>query len=113
MTKPFSDKTASVIDSEIHRIVTECYDRCKKLLTEKSAEVERVAQFLLKKEVITREDMIDLLGERPFPDQNDAFDKYIKSKKERALEEKNKKAREAKKNDGDDDDKEDKEEKDN
>lgn len=88
MTKPFSDKTAALIDSEVHRIVDECYSRCKKLLSEKSKEVELVAQYLLKKEVITREDMVRLLGKRPFPDQNDAFDKYIKSKEERELEKK-------------------------
>lgn len=79
-TKPFSDKTASVIDDEIHRIVSECHERCRKLLTEKSAEVEKVAQRLLAKEVITREDMIELLGKRPFPNRNDAFDKYLEGK---------------------------------
>ena len=79
-TKPFSDKTASVIDDEIHRIVSECHERCRKLLTEKSADVEKVAQRLLAKEVITREDMIELLGKRPFPNRNDAFDKYLEGK---------------------------------
>lgn len=81
-TKPFSDKTAKTIDSEIHRIVDECYKRCKNLLTEKSQEVEKVAQRLLQKEVITREDMIELLGKRPFPNRNDAFDKYLENKLE-------------------------------
>jgi AFG3 family protein len=81
-TKPFSDKTASLIDSEIHRIVDECYKRCRDLLTEKSAEVEKVAERLLTKEVITREDMIELLGKRPFPNRNDAFDKYLEKKLE-------------------------------
>lgn len=79
-TKPFSDKTASVIDDEIHRIVSECHERCRKLLTEKSADVEKVAERLLAKEVITREDMIELLGKRPFPNRNDAFDKYLEGK---------------------------------
>jgi len=97
MTKPFSDKTAALIDSEVHRIVNECYCRCKKLLTEKSKEVEVVAQHLLKKEVITREDMIRLLGKRPFPDQNDAFDKYIKSKEEREMEKKGSKGKDERK----------------
>lgn len=80
MTKPFSNKTASVIDSEIHRIVDECYERCRALLVERAAEVEKVAQRLLAKEVITREDMIELLGKRPFPNRNDAFDKYLEGK---------------------------------
>lgn len=82
-TKPYSEKTSQTIDKEIHRIVDECHERCRKLLTEKANEVELVAQRLLTREVITREDMIELLGKRPFPDMNDAFDKYIKSDKEK------------------------------
>lgn len=80
LTKPFSDKTNKLIDQEVQRIVRECYDKCKNLLKEKSNEVELVAQELLKKEFITREDMIRLLGKRPFPETNDAFDKYLDGK---------------------------------
>lgn len=77
LTKPFSDETGDIIDSEVYRIVQECHDRCTKLLKEKAEDVEKIAQVLLKKEVLTREDMIDLLGKRPFPERNDAFDKYL------------------------------------
>lgn len=80
LTKPFSDETNKIIDEEIERIVKECHSKCKELLTEKSKEVEIVAQELLKKEFITREDMIRLLGKRPFPETNDAFDKYLDGK---------------------------------
>ncbi|GEQ67550.1 hypothetical protein JCM33374_g1215 [Metschnikowia sp. JCM 33374] len=80
LTKPFSDETNNIIDEEIKRIVTDCHDKCKDLLTEKSEAVELVAQELLKKEFITREDMIRLLGKRPFPETNDAFDKYLDGK---------------------------------
>lgn len=80
LTKPFSDETNKIIDEEIERIVKECHSKCKQLLTEKSKEVEIVAQELLKKEFITREDMIRLLGKRPFPETNDAFDKYLDGK---------------------------------
>ncbi|CCK70514.1 m-AAA protease subunit YTA12 KNAG_0E02550 [Huiozyma naganishii CBS 8797] len=77
LTKPFSEETGDTIDSEIYRIVQECHERCTKLLKEKSEDVEKIAQLLLKKEVLTREDMIHLLGKRPFPERNDAFDKYL------------------------------------
>lgn len=80
LTKPFSDETNRIIDEEVQRIVDECYQSCLELLTEKSKEVELVAQELLKKEYITREDMIRLLGKRPFPETNDAFDKYLDGK---------------------------------
>ncbi|GME80467.1 unnamed protein product [Ambrosiozyma monospora] len=81
-TKPYSDHTALAIDEEIRRIVAECHEKCKNLLIEKADQVELVAQELLTKEVITREDMIRLLGKRPFPNRNDAFDKYLASKSE-------------------------------
>ncbi|GME95724.1 unnamed protein product [Ambrosiozyma monospora] len=83
MTKPYSERTAKTIDSEIRRIVDECHERCKNLLIEKADQVELVAQELLTKEVITREDMIRLLGKRPFANRNDAFDKYLASKDEK------------------------------
>lgn len=77
LTKPFSEETATIIDEEVYRIVQECHDRCTKLLKEKAEELEKVARLLLKKEVLTREDMISMLGKRPFPERNDAFDKYL------------------------------------
>lgn len=77
LTKPFSEETANIIDEEVYRIIQECHERCTKLLQEKAEELEKVAQLLLKKEVLTREDMISMLGKRPFPERNDAFDKYL------------------------------------
>lgn len=61
----------------MHRVIDEAHTKCKKLLTEKIKEVEKVAQELLAKEVITREDMIRLIGPRPFEEKNEAFKKYL------------------------------------
>lgn len=74
--KPFSEETARKIDMEVKRIVDVAYNKCKTLLTEKKNEVEIVAEELLKKEVIGRDDMIRLLGKRPFGDHKD-FEKYF------------------------------------
>ena len=74
--KPFSEETARNIDSEVRRIVDEAYRQCKDLLTEKKEEVGIVAEELLKKEVIGREDMVRLLGKRPFDDRKE-FEKYF------------------------------------
>lgn len=74
----YSEKTAKLIDEEVKRFIDEAYDACKKLLTEKIDLVDKVAEEVYKKEVLTREDMIRLVGPRPFPERNDAFDKYIK-----------------------------------
>lgn len=79
--KPFSEKTAELIDEEVRRIIREAHFKCKTLLESKKAEIGLVAEELLSKEVITREDMIRLLGPRPFPERNDAFDKYLDKSK--------------------------------
>jgi len=76
LTKPFSEDTAKNIDMEVKRIVDEAYKQCKDLLTEKKHEVGLVAEELLKKEMLGREDMIRLLGPRPFEDSQD-FHKYF------------------------------------
>ncbi|KAJ4304868.1 AAA ATPase afg3 [Kalmusia sp. IMI 367209] len=76
LQKPFSEETAKNIDFEVKRIVDEAYQQCKDLLTEKKHEVGLVAEELLKKEMLGREDMIRLLGPRPFEDPQD-FHKYF------------------------------------
>lgn len=68
--KPYSEETAQMIDQEVRALIAEAYDRTMKLLIERKAEVDKVAQRLLEKEVLGREDMISLLGVRPFPEQS-------------------------------------------
>ncbi|ODV98540.1 hypothetical protein PACTADRAFT_31929 [Pachysolen tannophilus NRRL Y-2460] len=75
--KPFSEKTAELIDNEVKGLVDHAYTKCKEILTAKLDEVDLVAKELLSKEVMTRDDMIRLLGERPFKERNDAFEKYL------------------------------------
>ncbi|KAI1096719.1 ATP-dependent metallopeptidase Hfl [Rostrohypoxylon terebratum] len=76
--KPFSEQTGQTIDAEVRRIIEQAYKRCKDLLLEKKAEVGLIAEELLKKEVLVRDDMIRLLGPRPFADRDD-FSKYFGS----------------------------------
>ncbi len=75
--KPFSEETAKNIDQEVRRIVDDAYKQCRELLTAKKKEVGIVAEELLKKEVLTREDMLRLLGKRPFEDPNREFARYF------------------------------------
>ncbi|KAI1006764.1 Mitochondrial respiratory chain complexes assembly protein [Podosphaera aphanis] len=74
--KPFAEATAQTIDHEIRRIVDEAYKQCKDLLTMKKKEIGIVAEELLSKEVLDRNDMLRLLGKRPFDDNKD-FEKYF------------------------------------
>ena len=63
--KPFSEATAQALDKAVHSMVKKAHARTTELLTEKKADVEKVAKLLMEKEVITREDMRRLLGPRP------------------------------------------------
>ncbi|KAF8640855.1 hypothetical protein AX17_000503 [Amanita inopinata Kibby_2008] len=75
-TKPFSERTAETLDAEVRKMITNAYERTRDLLTAHREDVEKVAQLLLEKEVITREDMIKLLGKRPFSRPDD-MDKWL------------------------------------
>ncbi|KAF4343063.1 mitochondrial respiratory chain complexes assembly YTA12 [Fusarium beomiforme] len=81
MQKPFAESTAQQIDQEVSRIVEAAYQRCRDLLTSKKKEVGLIAQELLKKEVLVRDDMVRILGKRPFGDNED-FEKYFGGGKE-------------------------------
>jgi AFG3 family protein len=74
--KPFSEETARNIDSEVRRIVDDAYKKCRDLLTEKKEQVGLVAEELLRKEMLVRDDLVRLLGPRPFGD-NQEFAKYF------------------------------------
>lgn len=79
--KPFSEATARAIDSEVRRLVDSAYAQCKELLVAKKEDVAKVAEELLKLEVLTRDDMVRLLGKRPFEDNKD-FEKYFSGGKD-------------------------------
>lgn len=74
--KPFSEETARNIDQEVRRIVDEAYKQCKDLLEEKKDQVQAIAEELLKKEMLVRDDLVRILGPRPFADKGD-FHKYF------------------------------------
>lgn len=74
--KPFSEETARNIDSEVRRIVEEAHKQCRELLTAKKKEVGIVAEELLSKEVLSRDDLVRLLGPRPWPESSE-FAKYF------------------------------------
>lgn len=81
MQKPFAEATAQQIDQEVSKIVEQAYAKCRDLLTEKKEEVGLIAQELLKKEMLVRDDMVRILGKRPFGDNED-FEKYFGGGKE-------------------------------
>ncbi|KAL2020002.1 hypothetical protein VTK56DRAFT_9002 [Thermocarpiscus australiensis] len=74
--KPFAESTAQTIDAEVRRIVDEAYKQCKELLTAKKREIGLVAEELLRKEVLTRDDLVRLLGPRQWPEKEE-FSKFF------------------------------------
>lgn len=77
--KPFSEDTARSIDLEVRRIIEEAHKQCRDLLTEKRKELGIVAEELLSKEVLGRDDLVRLLGPRPYPESGE-FAKYFDGK---------------------------------
>ncbi len=65
-TKPYSEKTAEIIDEEISKLIEEQYQRVKDLLSKNKDKLKKLAQRLLEKEVIFKEDLEEILGKRPF-----------------------------------------------
>jgi ATP-dependent metalloprotease FtsH len=70
-TKPFSESTAQTIDIEVKKIIEEAYERAKKILRENKDKLEQLADILLKKEVIFREDLEHIFGKRAFEDAHE------------------------------------------
>jgi cell division protease FtsH len=68
--KPYSEKTAELIDNEIRLFIDESFVRTKELLRSKLELLHELAGVLLEKEIIFREDIERILGPRPFIDKN-------------------------------------------
>jgi cell division protease FtsH len=68
-TKPFSEETGKMIDEEVRKIIDQAYERTKNLLTERKAEVEKLAKELLAKEVLHKSDVEELIGKRPYEEK--------------------------------------------
>ena len=63
-TKPFSEKTAEVIDKEVRRMVEEAYSRAKEIILTHREQLDTLAGQLYDKEVLFREDLERIYGPR-------------------------------------------------
>ncbi|MDI6832456.1 MAG: ATP-dependent zinc metalloprotease FtsH, partial [Bacteroidales bacterium] len=66
--KPYSEKTAEKIDEEAKKIINDAYKLAFDIISNHKDQLSQIAQQLLKKEVIFREDVEAILGQRPWPD---------------------------------------------
>ena len=68
--KPYSQEVSEIIDEEAKLLVDKAFKATMDLIHEKREEIEKIAEHLLKHEVITRQDFIDLIGPRPFEEED-------------------------------------------
>ncbi len=70
-TKPYSEETAKKIDQEISLIIEKQYTRACSILKKNKTKLSALASRLMEKEVIFKEDLVKILGERPFVKKED------------------------------------------
>lgn len=69
-TKPYSEETARVIDEEVGKIIEKAYEKAKDLLSKNKEKLDALAQKLLDREVIFKDDLVEVLGDRPWSDRS-------------------------------------------
>ncbi|XP_015874012.2 ATP-dependent zinc metalloprotease FTSH 10, mitochondrial [Ziziphus jujuba] len=83
MSKPYSSKTAAIIDNEVREWVTKAYKRTVQLIEEHKEHVAKIAELLLEKEVLHQDDLLRVLGERPFKQAEVTnYDRFMQGFKE-------------------------------
>lgn len=75
-SKPYSEGTAQLIDHEVRALVKRAHERTTALLTEHKDDVAMVAARLLKNETLSRDDMIEILGPRPFKEKS-TYEEFV------------------------------------
>jgi len=65
----YSEKTANEIDAEVHRIITEQYDRVNTLLRANVDKLEGVAKALLERETLDSEEIVAVMQGQPLPER--------------------------------------------
>lgn len=75
--KPYSERTAQVIDEEISKIIEAQYIRAKELLTTHQEKLSKLADLLLDKEVIFKENLEEIFGKRPWQKEEEPTEEPI------------------------------------
>ena len=70
-SKPYSEHTAELIDSEVKQLIAEQYSRAKEILTLHKEGHNKLAELLIEKEVIFAEDVEAIFGKRPWASRSE------------------------------------------
>ncbi|KAL3620097.1 ATP-dependent zinc metalloprotease FTSH 8, mitochondrial [Castilleja foliolosa] len=77
MTKPYSSRTADIIDTEVREWVAKAYEQTIQLVEKHKEHVAKIAELLLEKETLHQEDLVRVLGARPFESSETTnYDRY-------------------------------------
>jgi cell division protease FtsH len=79
-TKPYSEETAQKIDHEISGIIEKQYLRAINLLADSKDKLIQLAERLLEKEVIFKDDLETILGKRPYKTNEEKIEEAKESK---------------------------------
>jgi cell division protease FtsH len=64
-SKPYSEKTSEIIDDEVRSMVETAYQKAKDILIENREKLDILADMLMKREVLFRDDLEHIFGPRP------------------------------------------------
>ena len=82
-SKPYSEQTAQVIDKEISKIIEKQYNRAITLLKNSKDKLKKLADRLLEKEVIFKDDLETILGKRPYKTNDEKIEEFKASKEKK------------------------------
>lgn len=74
-TKPFSEKTAEIIDQEVSKLIESAYQEAIRILNEHKTGLTQLAEKLIDKEVIFADDLETIFGKRPWTPEERDFSK--------------------------------------
>jgi cell division protease FtsH len=66
-TRPFSEETAEAIDSEVHRIIGECHEEARRLLSEHRKQLDALVEALIARESLNEQEILEITGLPPAP----------------------------------------------
>lgn len=76
-SKPYSEKTAELIDQEVKTLIESSYERAKQVLRDNEEGHNKLAELLLEREVIFSEDLEEIFGKRNFGKETEVEEKII------------------------------------
>ena len=74
--KPYSDRTAELIDEEVRLLISGIYESTRQLLLSNQEGLIKIAEKLLEKEILFQSDLEEILGKRPF-DNRTTYDEFV------------------------------------